>query len=48
MNDSRQNERMLCAAESPLVGNPPEYPGKLAAMMISPDLVPAVGRLYRP
>jgi len=38
VNYSRHDERVRRAAESPLVGSLPEYPGILAAMMISPAL----------
>jgi uncharacterized peroxidase-related enzyme len=38
MIHSREDERIRRAAERPLVGSLPEYPGILAAMMISPAL----------
>jgi uncharacterized peroxidase-related enzyme len=38
MNPPRHDERVRRAAETPLVGGLPEYPGILAAMMISPSL----------
>jgi uncharacterized peroxidase-related enzyme len=38
MKSSRHDERIRRAAEPPLVGSLPEYPGILAAMMISPLL----------